>query len=72
MRDYHGEARSLCERAGKAKKATAEIEDRLETVFFWCKLLDQLTGAGSVAFGKFLEWLFQDILRGLSKWLSEH
>lgn len=55
MSDYHREVRSLCLRAEEAERASANIEERFESAFFYCRPIDQVMGPWSAAFGQFLE-----------------
>lgn len=56
----------------KAKKSTANIKDRLETIFSWCTLLDQLVGARPTAFNQIIEGSLQDFSLDVSKSLTAH
>lgn len=68
--DHHQEVRSLRERAEEVEKATANIEDRLETIFSRSRLIAQLVRAPSAVFGQFLKGSFQNFSRDLNKSLD--
>lgn len=56
----------LSEQATLALKATANVENRIQTIFFWCTSLEQLLGARFVAIAYFLEDPFQDFCATLA------
>lgn len=72
VNDHHREIRCFGERAEEAQKATADIENRLKTVFSQSPLFDQLVGERSLALGQFLEGSFQDFSGNFSKRLIVH
>lgn len=67
MSDHRPGIKSLCVQPEKAEKATAKIDEHLETVFSQSLSLNQLEGTSSAFFGHFLERFFQIVLRELSK-----
>lgn len=62
----------LSEQAEEAEKVTANIEDRLKTVFSRCTSLGQVVRVGSAALSNFLEGSIQDFLHNLSKRVTGH
>lgn len=69
---HHQKVRSLREQAVKGEKATAKIENHLETVFSRCTQLDEIVGTRSACRGQFLEESFQNLLRDLKKSSTVH